>query len=450
MTFDNIDLYSQIIGSIIKDPVVLSSIPSPIVMDDFAQEGGSPARVIFFAISNLIDRGVVKLDITVIETYLQDYLSLNQTYNRNHGREFLYMAMDKGEPENFSAYYSQLKKNSLLRDLKEHGYDISPYDVEACEPNTKEEMDCITRYEEATEDDILSYVERSLSVIRSRHSATQGSFITAADGLREYLEELERAPEIGPPLCGLAYNSIVRGALRGKLYLRSAGSNVGKTRISVFDACNIVFPIHWWPGGKDDNGEMLPPGFVYENNKVPQKVLFITTEMKEKEIQSIILSYVSGVENSKILYNGCNESEKERIKDAIQIIEKYKDYFYLERIQDPNLTNVQSTIKKHILLHDVGYVFYDYIFSSPSLISQFVGNGIREDVALMMLSNQLKEIAATYNVFISTSTQVNGDGLRPEEKRDQRVLRGSKAIADGVFRTIKIIIVVLFPRRLEK
>ena len=66
-------------------------------------------------------------------------------------------------------------------------------------------------------------------------------------------------------------------------------------------------------------------------------------------------------------------------------------------------------------------------------------------VALMMLSNQLKEIAATYNVFISTSTQVNGDGLRPEEKRDQRVLRGSKAIADGVFGTIKIIIVVPFP-----
>src|SRR5574344_2099326 len=126
MTFDNIDLYSQIIGSIIKDPVVLSSIPSPIVMDDFAQEGGSPARVIFFAISNLIDRGVVKLDITVIETYLQDYLSLNQTYNRNHGREFLYMAMDKGEPENFQAYYAQLKKNSLLRDLQDRGCDMSP------------------------------------------------------------------------------------------------------------------------------------------------------------------------------------------------------------------------------------------------------------------------------------------------------------------------------------
>ena len=69
-------------------------------------------------------------------------------------------------------------------------------------------------------------------------------------------------------------------------------------------------------------------------------------------------------------------------------------------------------------------------------------------VALMMLSNQLKEIAATYNVFISTSTQVNGDGLRPEEKRDQRVLRGSKAIADKV--DIGMIVEKLEPEAMEK
>ena len=69
-------------------------------------------------------------------------------------------------------------------------------------------------------------------------------------------------------------------------------------------------------------------------------------------------------------------------------------------------------------------------------------------VALMMLSNQLKEIAATYNVFISTSTQVNGDGLRPEEKRDQRVLRGSKAIADKV--DVAMIVEKLEPEAMEK
>ena len=51
-------------------------------------------------------------------------------------------------------------------------------------------------------------------------------------------------------------------------------------------------------------------------------------------------------------------------------------------------------------------------------------------VALGMLSNQLKEIAKTYNVFVMTSTQLNGDGLQQGIKRDQRMIRGAKSIAD--------------------
>lgn len=51
-------------------------------------------------------------------------------------------------------------------------------------------------------------------------------------------------------------------------------------------------------------------------------------------------------------------------------------------------------------------------------------------VVLGMMSNMLKEITTTYNVFIKTSTQVNGDALKPDEPRDQRVLRGAKSIAD--------------------
>ena len=47
--------------------------------------------------------------------------------------------------------------------------------------------------------------------------------------------------------------------------------------------------------------------------------------------------------------------------------------------------------------------FMTIFFSSPSLINQFSSSGIREDVALGMLSNQLKEIAANYNVFVATS-----------------------------------------------
>ena len=51
----------------------------------------------------------------------------------------------------------------------------------------------------------------------------------------------------------------------------------------------------------------------------------------------------------------------------------------------------------------------------------------------MMLSNTLKEIAATYNVFIQSATQLN-DGWAKKEigLRDQNCIRGSKAIADKI------------------
>jgi len=420
MTFNNTDLYCQVLGSIMKEPSVLSSLPMPIAIDDFSQEN-QIARVIYFSLSNLIDSGTVKINAVTIEAYLQDYPTFQQTYRRYNGREFVMMCLDKGQPENFTAFYNRLKKNSLLRDLKLHGYDISPYDVEEAPPGSKQEFDCITRYEEATEEDILAYVEKSFSSIRSRHTYGTSGYIRANEGLRELLEELAQAPEIGPELNGAYYNSVVRGAIRGKMYLRSGGTNVGKTRWSVFDACSIVFPIHF---------DEAKQSFVWVRDKEPQKVLFITTEMKAKEIQTIILAYVAGVEEQVIKLNACTAAEKKRIAIALDIIDKYSNYFILESIEDPNLNNVQTVIKKHVLLNDVGYVFYDYIFSSPSLISQFSSSGIREDVALGMLSNQLKEIAANYNVFVMTSTQVNGDGLKVGEKRDQRNLRGSKAIAD--------------------
>lgn len=414
MISNNTDLYCQVLGSIMKEPLVLSSLPIPIAIDDFSQEN-QIARVIYFSLSNLIDDGVVKINAATIEAYLQTYPTFLQTYRKYNGREFVLMCLDKGQPENFSAFYNRLKKNSLLRDLKQHGYDISPYDVEAAAPGTKQEFDCISRYEEATEEDILGHVEKSLSLIRSKHSGTSSSYKTASDALEEAMADLELAPEIGPELNGAYYNSVVGGARRGKMYLRSGGTNVGKTRWSVFDACSILFPIHY---------DQSKRSFVWIKDKIPQKVLFITTEMTEKEISTIILAYVAGVEEQHIKHRACTTEEIKRIEIARLIIKKYRDYFYLEMIENPDLNNVQNIIKKHILLNDIGYVFYDYIFTSPALISQFSSSGIREDVALGLLSNQLKEIAANYNVFVMTSTQVNGEGLKVGEKRDQRNLRG--------------------------
>lgn len=54
-------------------------------------------------------------------------------------------------------------------------------------------------------------------------------------------------------------------------------------------------------------------------------------------------------------------------------------------------------------------------------------------VVLMMLSNQLKQLAKDYNLFISSSTQVNANAMLEEGFKNEGCIRGSKAIADLYF-----------------
>ena len=57
---------------------------------------------------------------------------------------------------------------------------------------------------------------------------------------------------------------------------------------------------------------------------------------------------------------------------------------------------------------------------------------IREDVALGMLSTALKDLAVELDVFMRSATQVNGDLQEIKGIRDQRCIRGAKAIADKI------------------
>ena len=51
-------------------------------------------------------------------------------------------------------------------------------------------------------------------------------------------------------------------------------------------------------------------------------------------------------------------------------------------------------------------------------------------VVLMMLSNQLKQLAKDYNIFISSSTQVNANAMLDEGFKNESCIRGSRAIVD--------------------
>lgn len=420
--FENLDNYKLIIGAAMKQPILLHNVPRPIDISDFPKSGESPARCIFYALNILANENTHSISAEAIEAKLSE--DMRAIYNSSSGREFIEEALDKGKPEDFLSAYKTLKKDALLRRLKNLGYEIDPFDTEKAKNlpfNDKKREEIQIRYDKADEDEILGYVEQRLQLIKTEFSGGSLGSSDASDKIDKLIAALGEESDYGAPLLGDMLNSIVRGQRLGCMYLRSAASGGSKTRSSVFDACEGVYPILW-----DDRGY-----WRYNSVMTPKKTLFVMTEQKPEEIQLMILAFISGVEERRIRSNLMTKGERDRVLFAAEEMKHYAGYFSFEEVNDPNLHNVSNIIKKHVIQNNVNYVYYDYIFASPSLLSE-INKNLRTDQALMLLSNQLKEIAKTYNIFIMTSTQLNGNGMESGKKRDQTMLSNAKSLADKV------------------
>ena len=426
MTLSDTMAYRQVIGCLMYKPLLFLEYPD-IQPQDFDFR---PAKVCLFAIKKLYEAGATELSPLEVDQEIErSGAAAAQAYKAENGLNFLKEAYEHATLGNFELYYKRLKKYSLLRKLQKAHYDISNYyiaDKDIKDPLV--EVELIDKLEKASLEDILNSVEKDYSEIRNEFlngGRTQGD---PAEGLETLIEELRKSPSIGPSLEGKMFSSVCRGARPGCFFLKSSSTSGGKSRTSIFDACHIAYPKRWSHEKKafieeyDAKGE--PRG--------PRKVLFIVTEMDKEELQTIMLAYLSGVDEDSILTGKYELGELTRVKQAAKIIEEYAGYFIIEEISDPNLQNVEATIRKYATVDEVEYVFFDYIHSTASMISQFSRNNVREDVILMMMANQLKQLAKDYGLFIFSATQVNSLAMGDDEMnfKDEKSIRGAKAIAD--------------------
>ena len=84
-------------------------------------------------------------------------------------------------------------------------------------------------------------------------------------------------------------------------------------------------------------------------------------------------------------------------------------------------------IRENVITNDIKYVFYDYIFISPSLLSEFRGMGLRNDELLLLMATALKDLAIEQNICIFTSTQVNAKIDDNSNIRNEASLAGGRA-----------------------
>lgn len=406
----------QVFGCLMKQPSLLSQTDKyKFYVDDFSSRF---ERKIFSSILYLWQHGAESISEVDIVNYFSNIQSEYDYFEEQNGLEYITDCIELSDILSFDYYYERVKKFSLLSQLRKIGYNT---DKIYNENNLSENSEEINKdFEQKTIKEIVDELNNELIKISEKClSEDSNKTSDAAKGAHELIDGLKGAPDTGARLQGKFFNTVVRGARRGKFYIRSASSGIGKTRNTIGDACYLSYPICW-------NNEQNKWDFT----GATEKVLIIVTEQEKDEVQTMIISYLSGVNEEKILYGSYNDEESDRIQKALWIMDKYNN-LYITEMPNPNVQQIKFVVKEMCRRYDIGYVFYDYLFSNPSLLNEYRDLKIREDQALGIFSAELKALAVETNTFILTSTQTNAkvedDG---KEIKNESVIRGSRAIID--------------------
>jgi replicative DNA helicase len=412
----------QVIGDVFINPSLLDLEDKYKFNEaDFPQEFH---RILFGSIYNLHQLGAKQISIEDIEKYLEQRPKKYAIYKLNKGSEYLENIREMCQLAAFDYYYNRMKKMTLLRMYNNNvGMDLSwLYDPDNILDVKKKEAQ-ETWFDNTPIDEIANTINDKIDEIKAKYvDNSEDGVIQAGDGALALLERLKTTPEIGYPLYGRLVNAIHRGARLKKFYLRSAATGVGKTRSMIADACNIAC-------NKIYNLETKQ----WENNGTREPTQFITTEQEEDEIQTMMIAFLSGVNEDHILENEYVGDEWERVVEAAAILSKSP--LYIKKLPDFSLQDIENTIKFGIRQYNVRYIFMDYIHSSMKILSEISSKagvkGLREDNILFMISVRLKDLCNQYGVFIMSATQLNADYVSAQQY-DQNLLRGAKAIADKI------------------
>lgn len=322
---------------------------------------------IFSAISGLYLDGNVKIHPIDIENYLSSDQLAASTFEKQNGIEFLQDSEDLSDYTSFPFYYNYLKKINLLRDLQKSGFDVSSF---YCEDLTKPDAyEINSRFNELSVTDIVDTLKKKILVAEKNYVKTDETETqTIAEGIEELIEGFDAQEELGLPVQGEIFTEVMGGARRGALMIRSASSGLGKSRNAVADAAYLAFPFRY-------NSITCQ----WERIGFSEKILFIATEQQISQIQKMVLAYITDINEDRFKYGHFSQREEKVLKQAVRIMKEFENNFLVMRIPNPTIDSIKALVRENVILHDVGYVFYDYIFIGPALLNEFKGHQLRND-----------------------------------------------------------------------
>lgn len=332
----------QVIGCVFNNPGILDITDKYTIRDeDFVDQFH---RVVFGAIYKLHELGAKSISLNNIIDFLSERPKSEAIYKQNKGDEWLQKISSIATQSTFDYYYGRLKKFSLLRAYDNCGIDVSDiYDIDNILDSKKKQLQ-EDLLDNSTLEQIANKIDEKIDSIRLSYVDNDiDEAQQAATGVRALVDQFKQYPEVGVPLYGPLINTVTRGARLKKFYLRSAGTGIGKTRSMIADACYISC------------SKIYDENFGWIKCGTQEPVLFVTTEQELEEIQTMMLAFLSNVNEEHILNGEYLEGEEKRVDEAIKILEEAP--LYVEELPDFSLQDVENVIKKNIRDHDVKYVF---------------------------------------------------------------------------------------------
>lgn len=416
--FDEVSAFN-VLGNLMNNPSLLDEKDKyNFMVEDFY---GQFYGIIFAAINNLFADGSNSITVLDIENYLSARPGLYNVYTKNQGTNYLVKALESSNRATFDYYFNRLRKMTILREFNKIGANVNKF----YDPDNILDITLKQKQEDwlmnSSVAEVIDALTKDMEELKDKY-LIQSDYETdqAADGLLALIESFKEAPDVGVPLYGRYINTILRGARLKKFYLRSAPTGVGKSRTMAADACFI---------GCSEIYDLEKCRWV--STGVAEPVSLFTTELELSEVQTMMVAFLSGVEEDAILNYAYVGDELERVKYAIKLLEQSQ--IHITQLPDFSLSDIEMNLKKHIREFGTKYLFFDYIHSSLKILEEITkktgGMKLREDQILFMMSIRMKDLANEYGVFIMSGTQVNG-AWQDADTPDQNLLRGAKAIAD--------------------
>lgn len=411
---DNMELYPSVIadellGCYLQNPRLMFETKFPINKDEFCVQ---LHKILFVACYNLYVEGCNVITTMDIEKWLEPYQAQYNIYQDNHGSEYIKTIIEITNVDNFEYYYNEFRKFSCLREYKSNGYDITKfYDLTK---STESQLENLKQY---TINDIITYYDGLNTSIRRKFngSSVKEEYVAGSDFLQTMAEFAET------PLLGNSFQSGYLNAIFNGMYgfiIRGAKSGRGKTVLSMGDICKATITQVY------DVNE----GRYVINKSRKGNGLFINTELDlRKEVDPMIIAWISKVPRNHIVKNKYEQGERERVIKANEILSE--SGLYLVDAPEFTTKSLIDTIKYYVYNYNVETVCFDYIQNNGFVakeISSETKVPQREDMVLLTLTDRLKQIQRECDISLITAIQLNGQEDNMENPTEA-CLAGGKA-----------------------